>query len=98
MTCKNTDAFTLKSIPNVTGPVVVSAEEDTARNGEGDRSNTAQDIVMSECVELSVGANVKETAGGIVGTRRKGISIGEESDDIVSRPSCTNVTRHTRRH
>ena len=36
VTSQDTDALSLKRIPNVARPIIVSAKQNTPRNGEGD--------------------------------------------------------------
>ena len=62
MAGEHTNALALESIPDVARPVVVTAEEDAARNGERDGGNTTQDVVMREGVKLAVSADVEEAA------------------------------------
>ena len=62
MAGEHTNALALESVPDVARPVVVTAEEDAARNGERDGGNTTQDVVMREGVKLAVSADVEEAA------------------------------------
>lgn len=66
MALQDTDAFALERIPDVACPVVVATKQDPPRDGEGDRRDGAQDIVVSESVEFSVSADVKEATRCIV--------------------------------
>lgn len=34
---------------------------------------------MCECVQFAVSTNIEQTAGGIIGTSRERIAVGEES-------------------
>ena len=72
--------FTLQSVPNVTSPVIVSTKEYTARDREGYRCDTAQNVVVSERVEFTVGADVEESARSVVRTSRKGVAVREEAE------------------
>lgn len=62
MTCENTNALTAEGVPDVASPVVVTTEEDAARDGECDGGDTAKDIVVSEDVELTVSTDIEQTA------------------------------------
>ena len=59
---QNADALALESVPDVARPVVVTAEEDAARNGERHGGDTTQDVVMREGVKLAVSTDVEEAA------------------------------------
>lgn len=48
MTRQDTNTFALQGIPDVAGPVVISAEQNTARDGKGDGRDTTQDVVVGE--------------------------------------------------
>ena len=72
--------FTLQSVPNVTSPVIVSTKEYTARDREGYRCDTAQNVVVSERVEFTVGADVEQSARSVVRTSRKGVAVREEAE------------------
>jgi hypothetical protein len=75
---KNAHALSLKGVPDIASPVVVTSEEEPSRNGEGDGGNSAQDVVVGEGVEFPVSTNIEQPAGGVVGTGGKGVSVGEE--------------------
>ena len=77
---KNTHALALERVPNIARPVVVPAKQHSAGDGEGDGSDSAEDVVVCEGVELAVGSEVKEAAGGVVGAGGKGVAVGEEPD------------------
>lgn len=78
MAREHAGALCLESIPDVAVVVVVAGKEETARDREGDRGDTAEDVVVRVLVELAVGAQVKETARGIVRTSAKGVAVREE--------------------
>jgi hypothetical protein len=75
---KHAHTFSFEGVPDVASPVVVTSKKESSRDGERDRRNTAQDMVVGEGVQLSVSTNVKQPAGGVVGTGGKGVTIGEE--------------------
>jgi hypothetical protein len=68
-----------EGVPDVARPVVVAAEENTTGDGECNRGDTAQDVVVGEDVQLAVGTDVEETARRVVRAGRKGITIREEA-------------------
>ena len=84
VTGQHADSLTLKSIPDVARPVIVTTKENTSRNGESDGSDTAQDVVVRERVQLTVGANVEQAARGIVRARSECVAVGEEAIMQVS--------------
>ena len=79
MPCQNANTLALERIPDVARPIIVATEEDTARDGECDRGDTAEDVVVREGVQLAVGTDIEETARSIIRTGSKRIAIGEES-------------------
>jgi hypothetical protein len=62
--------------------VVVTGEEEAAGPRECDGGDTAQDLVVSEAVNLVVATEVEEAAGGVVGAGAEGVAIGEEGDGV----------------
>lgn len=56
----------LERVPHVARPVVVPSKEDSAGYGKGDRRDAAEDIIVRERVELAVGADIEESARGVV--------------------------------
>ena len=79
---QNTDALALERIPDVACVVVVAGKEDTAGDGEADRSDAAEDVVVGVGVELAVGTQIEEAARGVVGTGGKGVAVGEELNGV----------------
>ena len=78
MAGENTDTFALERFPDIARPIVVATKEDATRDRERDRRDTAQDVVVSERVQLAVCADVEKTAGCIVGACRESIAVREE--------------------
>jgi hypothetical protein len=76
---KNTYALSFKRIPNVARPVIISTKQDTPRDREGNRSNTTEDIVVRERIQLSIGPDIKEPTRGIIGTGGKSVAIRDKS-------------------
>lgn len=76
---QNAHPLPLERIPNVAVKVIVTGKEDSSRDGETDRGDTAEDVVVRELVQLAVGAEVEEAAGGVIGTGREGVAVGEEA-------------------
>ena len=79
VTGQNSNTFTLERIPNIAGPVVVSSEENTSGDGEGDGGDTAQNVVVREGIELAISTNVKQPARSIVRASSECIAIGEKA-------------------
>jgi hypothetical protein len=80
VTSKDADTLAFQGVPDVASPVVVPAKQNAARDGEGDGSDTAEDVVVRESVQFTIRANVKQSARSIIGTSRKGIAVREESN------------------
>lgn len=75
------DTYTLsfQRIPNVARPVVVSTKQDTPGNREGNRSDTAEDVIVRERIQLPIGPDIKEPARGIIGTCSESVAVREKS-------------------
>ena len=80
MTREDTDPLPLERIPDITIVIIVAGKEDSAGNRKCDRSNSAQDIVVLVCVELTIRTEIKQFAACVVGSCRKGVAVGEKSD------------------
>ena len=91
MSCQNANTLALERIPDVARPIIVTTEEDTTRDGECDGCDTAKDVVVREGVELTVGANVEETARRVIGTRREGIPVREEAFSMSAANTSTTA-------
>jgi len=50
MASQDTNALSFERIPNVARPIIVPTEQDTPRDGEGNRSDTAENVVVCERV------------------------------------------------
>lgn len=85
MSCQYPNSLALESIPDIDIVIVISSKEDPTRSGECNRGDSAQDVVVGVSVEFAIGAQVEQLARGVVGTGRKGVSIGEESEAWVRR-------------
>lgn len=83
MSSQHTDALSLQCVPDIASPVIITAEKDTARNGEGDRCDTAQDVIVRVGVQLAVGTDVKQPAGSVVRASGECITVREESTHSV---------------
>lgn len=76
------DPLALERVPDVAVKVVVAGKEEATRDGEADRSDAAQDVVVRVLVQLAVGAKVEQAAGSVVGTGREGVAVREEAARI----------------
>lgn len=72
-------SLAFQGVPDVARPVVISAKQDTTGDGESDRRDGTEDVVVDVAVELTVSAKVEEAAGGVIRPGGEGISIGEEA-------------------
>lgn len=79
---KNTHPLALEGIPDVARIIIVPCEQDTTRNGESDRGDTAENVVVGVCVEFPVGSQIEQAARSVVRTRCESVTIGEELDRI----------------
>lgn len=73
---------TKKGIPDVAVVVIITGEQETTSLGEGNRGDTAQNLVVSVSVDLSVGTDVEETARRVIRTSDEGVAIGEALDGV----------------
>lgn len=73
-----TGAVGLQGVPHVTVEVVVAGEQQTPALGEGHRGYTTDDVVVGIHHELLVGAQVKQTARGVIGAGGKSVAVREE--------------------
>ena len=71
-----------QTIPSKGIIIIVTSEEQPSGFGERHGGDTAEDLVISEVVDLGVTAEVEETAGGVIGAGSEGVAIGEEGDAI----------------
>lgn len=81
MTSQDSHTFTFQRIPDVAGPIVISTEEDAARDRERDGGDATEDIIMCKSIQFPVGTNIKETAGSIIRASSEGITVGEKPMD-----------------
>jgi hypothetical protein len=82
MPSQDADPFPLERVPDVAVEVVVAGKEQPTRDGEADRGDAAQDVVVRVLVQFAVGAEVKQPARGVVGTGRKGVAAWEEAEQM----------------
>jgi hypothetical protein len=59
MSRQHTDPLALECVPDVTVVIVITSKQDSARGGECDRGDAAEDVVVSVGVEFSVGPKVE---------------------------------------
>jgi len=78
MASQDTDTLSFERIPNVARPVVVSTKQNTPGDGEGNRSDTTENVIMCKRVQLPVSPDVEEPARGIVRAGGEGITVREE--------------------
>jgi hypothetical protein len=79
MTRQHADSLALEGIPNVAVEVVVASKEDATRDGEADRGDAAEDVVVGVLIQLAVRAEVEEAARGVVRAGCEGVAVREES-------------------
>lgn len=78
MARQHTHTLSPQRVPNVASPIVVTTEQNTARDRESNRSNAAQNIVMCKRVQFTISSDIKQAAGSVVGPCRKRITVGEK--------------------
>lgn len=91
MAREDADALTLKGVPYVARPVVITTEKDTTRDRECDGGDTAKNVVVRERVELTVSTDIEKTARRVVRTRSKSVSVREEAA-VMSVPNLSTTT------
>ena len=91
MAREDADALTLKGVPYVARPVVITTEKDTTRDRECDGGDTAKNVVVRERVELTVSTDIEKTARCVVRTRSKSVSVREEAA-VMSVPNLSTTT------
>lgn len=79
MSRENTDTFAFQSVPHITCPVVVTAEQHAARGRERNRCNTAEDIVMRERIQFAICSQIEQATRSIIRSCCECVAIGEES-------------------
>lgn len=62
MASKYTYTLALECIPDIARPIIVSTEENTTGDGEGDRGNPAKNVIVSEGIQLSIRSDVEQAA------------------------------------
>jgi len=70
------------SVPSVTIVVIIASKQKLASLGEGHAGNAAEDLVVGVLVDLSVGADIEETAGRVIRAGADSIAIGEELNGV----------------
>jgi len=78
---EDSNALSLKRVPDVAVEVVVAGEEDASRDGEADRGDAAEDVVVSVLVQLAVRAKVEQPTGSVVGSGGEGVAVREEPEN-----------------
>jgi hypothetical protein len=73
-----TNTLALQSIPDIAGPIVVSAEKNTAGDRECDGCYTTQDIVVRKGIEFPVCSYIEQAARCVIRTCCERISIWEK--------------------
>lgn len=76
------NAFAVKSVPDVAVVVVIASEEVASGDGESDGGDTAVEIGIGVGHELATGADVEESASGIIGTGSESGTRGEELNGV----------------
>lgn len=99
MTSQDSHAFTFQRIPDVASPIVIPTEKNATRDGERDRGNTTENIIMCKGVQFPVGTNIEETAGSIIRTSSESITVREKptEDRLVMLVKPDSAAVHTRR-
>jgi len=79
---EHTDTLAFQGVPDVARPVVITTEEDAARDGERYGGDTAEDVVVRESVQFTVRPNIEQSARSIIRAGSKGIAVREELHSI----------------
>lgn len=78
VSCQHADPLALEGIPHIDIVVVVAGKQDSARSGERDRGDAAENVVVCVRVEFAVGSQIEQLARSVVGAGRKCVPVGEE--------------------
>jgi hypothetical protein len=78
MSLHHPDPLALERVPDVAVVVIVARKEDPARQGKGNRGDTAKNIVVCVVVQFAVCSEVEQLARRVVGTGRESVPIREE--------------------
>lgn len=79
---QHTHPFPFQRIPHIAIAIIIPGKEQSARDAESDRRDTAQDIIVRVLVHLAICAHVEEAARGVVRARGEGIAVREELDSV----------------
>ena len=75
---KPTCSLCSQSIPDVTVEVIVTGQKKTTALAEGDTGDAADDVVVAVHGQLLVGPDVEHSAGRVITSRCKSISVREK--------------------
>lgn len=93
---KRIDTSSLDGIPSLARVVIITGEEVTTRDREGDRGDTDGDRFLCVHLQFSASADIEQARGRVVGTGGEGVSVGEEADSVdvalVSRERLRNLS------
>ena len=80
---EHSDTVALEGIPGVAVEVIVAREHDAPVQRERHGGDPAHDALVRVRHELSVSADIKESATGVIRTSTKGHPVREESIKII---------------
>lgn len=80
MRCKHAHTLALERVPDVAVEIVVTGEEEAARDGEANRGNAAENVVVCIGVQFAVSTEIPEAAAGIVRAAGESVAVGEKPD------------------
>ena len=75
---KPTCSLCSQSIPDVTVEVIVTGQKKTTALAEGDTGDAADDVIVAVHGQLLVGPDVEHSAGRVIASRCKSISVREK--------------------
>lgn len=84
---QDTHSSAFQGVPDIAVKVIVTGQEEAARDGKGDRRYAAEDVIIRVLVQFSVRSHIEQSARGIVRAGTKGITVGEE-------PSGNRLSEH----
>ena len=73
-----TKSLRLHGVPNITVEVIITSQQQSARLGECDAGDPADDVVMTVRGQLLVSPDIKQFARGVITSGSKCITIGEK--------------------
>ena len=82
MTHKLRSPLQLQGVPHVAVEIIVAGEQDPAGLAERNRGDTTDNVLAAEASHLLIGPDIKHSAGRVVASGCKVLSVGHEGDSV----------------